>query len=240
MWLELLSAGRKDYEHSRVIAFVSEGGVLGKSQSIAAHRRKVMEDMHGLYMCSCITGIFTPLLLHRLLHKQETTHFPETGFVDNGIEASDVLVCQCHMCSRGRSREVWCQLWGRWFPVSGWLPGFSWRARIVALFASELSSNTRTRHPRERREHRVVLPVLQHAWWFQTQANSKHTQLVRGSRPAQTGFSSLRWEQMTGPPCAYSIHWDSLLLPLSHLTMQECALMPPCVRKASYMTIGTW
>lgn len=185
MWLELLSAGRKDYEHSRVIAFVSEGGVLGKSQSIAAHRRKVMEDMHGLYMCSCIPGISTPLLLHRLLHKQETTHFPETGFVDNGIEASDVLVCQCHMCSRGRSREVWCQLWGRWFPVSGWLPGFSWRARIVALFASELSSNTRTRHPRERREHRVVLPVLQHAWWFQTQANSKHTQLVRGSRPAK-------------------------------------------------------
>lgn len=38
------------------------------------------------------------MILH-VLHNPETSHFPETGFVYNSIEASDVLVCRYHVSS---------------------------------------------------------------------------------------------------------------------------------------------
>lgn len=87
-------------------------------------------------------------MIRRVLHNPQTCHFPETGFVYSSAEAflfADIMWAP-------RQREVCDQLlWDRWLCVgmnSRLQHSDSWQARPLALFASQLSSNTRTRHQR--------------------------------------------------------------------------------------------
>lgn len=84
-----------------------------------------------------------------LLRKPETSHLPETGFVYNGIEASDALVCRYHVSELRGAGRCATSLWDRWLSVLGWNPGSMVQQRQLtsidhgsARFSAELSQGT--------------------------------------------------------------------------------------------------
>ncbi len=141
-------------------------------------------------------------MILRVLNNPETSHFPETGFVYNSIEASDVLVCWYHVSSEGeREREVWHQLWDRWLSALGWIPGFRVQTAdkqgpwlyLLLSWAQTQEQDTQGVPRTPCCSSSLTACVM--TVFISIQANTKHMLLVRESQPAKLVLlSQVRWD----------------------------------------------
>lgn len=153
-----------------------------------------------------------------------TSPLPETAFVYNSVEASDVLVCRNHV-SRERCTVFTSQMTLR-IRINSSLQGSdSWQASGFICFLPELK-HTQTRHPEECRVWRTALPVWQHM--FLLHAGKFHA-YDGGQRKStgQTGFP-LRSNEMTlslcTTCCTASIQCDTEMAPLTRGESSDATL----------------
>lgn len=122
-----------------------------------------------------------------LLRKPETSHLPETGFVYNGIEASDALVCRYHVSELRGAERCATSLWDRWLSVLGWNPGSMVQHRQLTTedhgsvrFSAELRHNNKTLKERPCCSSSLTACVM--TQFISFQANAKHMLPVTGSQ----------------------------------------------------------
>lgn len=137
-------------------------------------------------------------------------HFPETGFVDNRNEATDVLVCWDSVCSE--AEDLWHQLWDRWLSIFGVCSVFTQLTRSDWSFSS---FETELEHKNTQvMSHNVTSPVLHVCGlcYFQSRQALNRKLLLTGSQPVWLVLPGCpRSHDMTGPLCPAcctpSFHW---------------------------------